>query len=73
MYEKINDTTIVTTEKYAKPGDLYVGILIYNKNRYYIDLGYDKKLCYNVLIPVIENKKTNCNLQIYSNYNKNKK
>ena len=63
--KKTSETAIEKSEKCVKPGDLYDGILVRKQNKYYIDLGYDRKLCYTVLIPVTVNKKSRMNVQIY--------
>ena len=56
--------TIECADKYVTPGDIYEGFIIFRNTNYYIDLGYDRKLCYTVLIPIVIN-----NVDKFINYN----
>jgi hypothetical protein len=56
--------TIECADKYVSPGDIYEGSIIFRNTNYYIDLGYDRKLCYTILIPIFIN-----NVDKFVNYN----
>ena len=56
--------TIECVDKYVSPGDIHEGFIIFRNTNYYIDLGYDRKLCYSVLIPIFIN-----NVDKFVNYN----
>jgi len=66
-FKKI-DENIESTNKFVSPGDIYEGFIIFRNKYYYIDLGYDKILRYNVLIPIFIN-----NVDNYFDYNNKNK
>jgi hypothetical protein len=62
----VNDKKIEPLNKYVKAGDLYSGILVCKNNQYYLEIGYNRTLGCNVLIPV--NLKNHLNVARYFNY-----
>ena len=63
---KKNSDVLEPINKYVKFGDIYDGNLCFKKNKYYIDLGYNSKLCCHIFIPVII-KNNSCNVEEFTN------
>jgi hypothetical protein len=53
-FRQINDFFLEKTNHVLKKGDVYDGELIYKRNnQYYLFLGYDKNLEYDLFIPIV--------------------